>query len=80
MLLFRIAVVVTVFAMVTFLFHRASGSLKFTKLNMISTLYANFGYAGMIIAPIIFGVVIGFFVYLLPGLRKSRLLFCCMLR
>ena len=35
----RIALVVVVFALTTYLFKIASGSLKFTKLNMISTIY-----------------------------------------
>lgn len=37
----------------------------------IGEAYANFGWAGILIAPIVFGIVIGFFAYLLPGLRKS---------
>ena len=37
----------------------------------IGEAYANFGYVGIIIAPIIFGIVIGFFAYMLPGLKKS---------
>ncbi len=39
MLFFRIAIVICVFCLVTFLFRKASGSLKFTKLNMISLIY-----------------------------------------
>lgn len=37
----------------------------------IGEAYANFGTIGVIIAPIIFGVVIGFTAYFLPALRKS---------
>ena len=37
----------------------------------IGEAYANFGYIGIIIAPIIFGIVIGFFAYLLTGLKKT---------
>jgi hypothetical protein len=37
----------------------------------IGEAYANFGTIGVIIAPIIFGVVIGFAAYFLPALRKS---------
>lgn len=37
----------------------------------IGEAYANFGTVGIIIAPIIFGIIIGFFAYLLPGLKKS---------
>lgn len=37
----------------------------------IGEAYANFGYVGIIIAPIIFGIVIGFFAYMLPSLKKT---------
>ena len=37
----------------------------------IGEAYANFGTVGIIIAPIVFGIIIGFFAYLLPGLKKS---------
>lgn len=33
--------------------------------------YANYGLVGIIIAPIIFGVIIGIIAYLLPSLRKT---------
>ena len=33
--------------------------------------YANFGMAGVIAAPIIFGVVIGIVAYILPKLKKT---------
>ncbi len=39
----------------------------------IGEAYANFGMTGIIVAPIIFGVIIGFFAYLLPSVRKSPL-------
>ncbi len=32
--------------------------------------YANYGIIGVIIAPIVFGIVIGFFAYMLPALKK----------
>jgi len=63
MLFFRIAVVIVVFALVTFLFHRASGSLRFTKLNMISTIYYY---------VIIFNLIGASLVYL--GLREHYLI------
>ena len=37
----------------------------------IGEAYANFGIMGIIIAPIVFGIIIGFFAYLLPGLKKT---------
>lgn len=37
----------------------------------IGEAYANFGWIGILVAPIIFGVIIGIFAYMLPGLRKS---------
>ena len=37
----------------------------------IGEAYANFGTAGVIVAPIIFGVVIGFAAYLLPTFKKN---------
>ena len=33
--------------------------------------YANFGIAGVLAAPVIFGIVIGFFAYVLPSVRKT---------
>ena len=36
----------------------------------IGEAYANFGYAGVIAAPIIFGIIIGLFAYGLPNLKK----------
>ena len=33
--------------------------------------YANYGFIGVIVAPIVFGVIIGLFAYLLPCLKKS---------
>ena len=39
----------------------------------IGEAYANFGLFGIIIAPIIFGVVIGLFAYLIPSLKKTPL-------
>lgn len=37
----------------------------------IGEAYANFGVFGIIIAPIVFGVIIGFFAYLVPCLKKT---------
>ena len=39
MLLFRVILVICVLWLVYFLFMKASGSLKFTKMNMISAIY-----------------------------------------
>ena len=36
----------------------------------IGEAYANFGKAGVIIAPILFGIIIGIFAYVLPGMKK----------
>ena len=33
--------------------------------------YANFGTIGVLIAPVIFGIIIGLFAYLLPNLKKT---------
>ena len=37
----------------------------------IGEAYANFGIAGIIVVPIIFGIVIGLFAYFLPCLKKT---------
>lgn len=37
----------------------------------IGEAYANFGIAGVLAAPVIFGIVIGFFAYFLPAVRKT---------
>lgn len=36
----------------------------------IGEAYANFGFTGVIVAPIIFGIIIGLFAYGLPNLKK----------
>ena len=33
--------------------------------------YANFGYVGILLAPVIFGVIIGLFAYFIPCLKKT---------
>ena len=36
----------------------------------IGEAYANFGTAGVLIAPVLFGIIIGIFAYVLPGMKK----------
>lgn len=37
----------------------------------IGEAYANYGLAGILIAPVVFGIVIGLFAYLLPNIKKT---------
>ena len=39
----------------------------------IGEAYANYGLVGVLIAPVVFGIIIGFAAYLLPQLKKTPL-------